>query len=235
MALIQLGALVTGVRNSVKGSTYSQNKGGAYVKGKPIPANPRSSAQTIVRTNFAANAKLWSGTLTDAERAAWNFFAAANPYTNVFGEVKQLSGMAMMMKLNQVLAQVGASVITTPPTDLSVPPLAALTGLTAVRVGTALSVLQFVSNPQTVQPDAQYYIFATPPLQGGKKASTSDFRYVGVVSAAGLSIAVDFLANYVAVFPGAVPNGSHISVLGAGVSLLSGAVTPAVKFDTGAF
>lgn len=233
MALIQLGGLVTGIRNSIKGSTYSQNKGGAYVKGKPIPTNPRTPAQRLVRANFAANAKLWSGTLTAAQRAAWTFFAANNPYTNVFGEVKQLSGMAMMMSLNQVLAQVGVAPIEDAPADLSVPALATITFLSSpIDAGTPATDVTLNTDAQAVVAGARYYLFATPPLAGGRAAGVSDYRFIGILPAVAAAVQLTLDALYAVVFPGPAVTGQHIAVLAATVNMATGAVTPALGFDS---
>jgi len=232
MALIQLGAIVTGIRNSVKGSTYSQNKGGAYVKGKPIPTNPRTSAQTLVRSNFAANAKLWSGTLTDAERAAWTFFAQNNPYTNVFGETKQLSGMAMMMKLNQVLLGIGENAITTPPSDLSVPDLAIINGTTGDAVaGTPVTNIGVATAAQTTVAGAKFYVFATPALAPGKTAGQSDYRFIGTIAQTAAATSIDVSSLYAVVFPGAGIAGQHVSTIFSTVNVASGATTPGLRFD----
>lgn len=231
-ALIQLGAIVTGIRNSVKGSTYSQNRGGAYVKGKPIPTNRRTTAQTTVRAAFAANAKLWSGTLTPAQRAAWTLFAQNNPYTNVFGEVKQLSGMAMMMSLNQVLRVIGSAIITDAPSDLSVPPLAAIIGPDGPAAnGTPVSGIMVDTAVQAVVAGAKWYVFATGALAGGKAAGQSDYRLLGTIAAIAAQSDISLDALYAIVFPGAGIAGQHIGVAISTVNTATGAVTPALLMD----
>lgn len=232
MALIQFGPNITGIRNSVAGQTFSQNKGGAYTKAKPIPSNPRTPAQTAVRANFATNSKLWSGTLTPEQRAAWTLFAGNNPYNNVFGQSKQLSGMAMMMSLNQVLLQIGAAIITDAPADLSVPALAALVpGTFAPGAGTPPNGISVNTVAQAVEAGAKWYTFATGPLAAGKTAGQSDYRYVGAYAAVAAATAVDMDPGYAAAFPGAGLAGQNVSVLVATVNVLTGAVTPALRFD----
>jgi hypothetical protein len=234
MALFQFGSIVTGARNSVAGMTYSQNKGGTYIKAKPIPTNPRSSRQTAVRAMFAANAKLWSGVLTDAQRGAWTAFAASNPYTNVFGQAKQLSGMAMMMSLNQVLANLGVSPIDNAPSDLSVPALAAITGATITSVADTVDTVEINTAAQVVVAGAKYYVFATPVLAGGKTAGVSDYRFLGAFPAVAAAVVVDMTSLYVSLFGSNAPAGTHISLLVATVNVASGALTPSVVYDSGA-
>jgi len=234
MALIQMGPNITGIRNSVAGQTFSQNKGGAYTKAKPIPTNPRTAAQQLVRANFAANSKQWSGALTDAERAAWTFFAQNNPYTNVFGQSKQLSGMSMMMKLNQVLTQIGEDFLPVAPSDLSVPTLATATGLQAtLDGGNNWDTFVVDTDAQTVVAGAKYYVFATPFLAAGKSAGQSDYRWLGAVAAVAAATSFDIQALWEAVFGTLTKSGGHVSVLVATVNVDTGALTPALVFDTG--
>lgn len=233
MALLQLGSVVTGIRNSVKGTTYSQNKGGAYLKGKPIPTNPRTSRQTAVRAQFAANAKLWSGTMTSDQRAAWTLFAQNNPYTNVFGEVKQLSGMAIAMSLNQVLAQMAVAPILDAPANLNVPALAAITGVDFTFAAGSLSEFELDTAAQAVVAGARYYVFATPCLAAGKAAGQSDFRFIGAFPAVAAAVIVDILDLYQSVFGFAQTAGTHISVVVSTANHATGAVTPGLRFDTG--
>src|SRR5689334_711787 len=103
MALIQMGTVVTDIRNSIGGVTFSKNRGGSYARKKVSPVNTPTPAQAAVRANFGANAKLWSGTLTADQRQAWGFFAQANPLVNVFGNSILVSGLNMLMKLSQVM------------------------------------------------------------------------------------------------------------------------------------
>lgn len=234
-ALIQFGPNISGLRNSIAGQTFSQNKGGAYAKAKPIPTNPRSAAQRLVRANFAANSKQWSGALTDAQRAAWVFFAQNNPYNNVFGQAKQLSGMAMMMKLNQVLSQILSNFIPNPPSDLSVEPIPnpiAYTGTWAAGIITAVTVS---TAAQSAAAGTSYYVFATPPLSSGRSASQSDYRFIGVVDPVAAGVVITLTAAYTAVFGNAAAAGRHVSVLVSQVNDATGATTPGLVVDSGPF
>lgn len=233
MALIQLSSIVGAIRNSVGGQTYSQNKGGAYVKTKPTPTNPRTPAQRAVRANFAANSKQWSGSLTDAQRGAWKLFAQNNPFTNVFGASKVLSGMAMMMKLNQVLSQVGGDFESDAPADLSVLPLAAVLSVAGTLASPTLASLILATDAQTAVSNTLYYVFATGPLSAGKQAGVSDYRFIESHAPTAAATTVDLLTAWTAVFGGNAPVNSHISVLVSTVNFATGAVTPGLSFDTG--
>jgi len=226
MALINLGSVATDIRGSVAGVTFSRNKGGSYVRQKISPVQPRTPAQTLVRANFAANSKLWSGTLTVSQRAAWSFFAQANPFTNVFGNSIIISGMAIMQKLNQVLAQIGVAPIVAPPPDLSVPALAAPSGITADTTGPDLEVN---TAAQSVVAGAKYYIFATKPLAAGRTPTSSDFRFIAAKAGVAAATTIDITSDYFGIFGSAAP-GQTVGVLVATVNVDTGALTPGLRF-----
>lgn len=228
MALLTFGTNITQASGSAGGTTYSRNKGGAYMRARIKPVNPKSAKQRLVRTNFAANAKVWSATLTAAERAAWLAFAQANPLVNVLGASIIVSGMAMMMKLNQVLSQIGVSTIVTPPANLNVPVLAAAIGLSAVHSTGAVVVS---TNTQAVVSGAEYYLWGAPPMAAGKKAAASQYRYLGTALATSAGIVITISGFYTGVF-GSFATGQNIQILVATVNTASGAVTPALSFNT---
>jgi hypothetical protein len=225
MALVKLGIVATDVRNSVGGTVFSRNAGGAYTRARVAPINRNTPKQTAVRASFAANSKLWSGTMTADERAAWTLFAAANPSVNVLGASIILSGLAMANRLNQVLAQIGVPPILTPPSDLSVPTLATVTGGDAAPGGP----VELDTAAQAVVAGAKYYIFATGNLAPGRKPPTSAFRFMGAYAAVAAAVAVDFSGAWVASY-GLPTLGSTIGILAATVNVESGAVTPGLMF-----
>jgi hypothetical protein len=227
MAKINFGGLAQDVRGSQNGLTYSRNAGGAYVRTKVSPVQPRSPRQLIVRASFALNSKAWSGTLTAAERTAWTAFAAANPITDVFGNAITINGLAMFNKLNQVLANLGIAMILTPPASLAVPALAAGVSLAAVHTTPTL-VLTTAS--QTVTAGATYYAFATPSLAVGINPNQSVYRYIGALPAVASATSLAFGALWAATF-GTMIAGKNVWVLLATASTTSGALTPPVKFS----
>jgi hypothetical protein len=227
MAKITLGSMVTDARGSVAGVVYSRNKGGNYTRRRVAPINVKSPKQTAVRAAFATNSKLWSGTLTAAQRSAWTSFAAANPLINILGASIIVSGLAMMMKLNQVLAQIGSAAETDPPADLSVPALAAVTGIT---LATGAPGVTITTAAQTVVAGAKYYVFVTPPLAAGKTPQKSDYRFLGAYAAVAAAVIVDIDSDYSAAYPGLI-TGNSVGILVATVNTATGAVTPGLVFN----
>lgn len=61
------------------------NRGGMCFRTWVSPSNPNTSAQQGVRATMAELAVAWSDTLTQAQRDAWDVYAATLDYTNTLG------------------------------------------------------------------------------------------------------------------------------------------------------
>jgi hypothetical protein len=232
MAKILFGNMVQDARGKLAGTIFSANKAGAYTRRKASPTGPATPAQAAVRAAFGSNSKLWSGAMSDDQRAAWKFFAQANPVVDVFGNSIVLSGMSMAQKLNQRLVQIDEDPILDPPSDMSVPAIAAATGAQHTLTGSDLDSIQIDTAAQAVVADAEYYIFSTGALPGGKSAQKNMYRFMLAAPPSAAATSVDFTTPYLATFGAAFPAGSYISVLVATINSASGAVTPGLIFTT---
>jgi hypothetical protein len=227
MALTKMGSIVQDIRGTLNGAVYSRNKGGAYVRTKVSPVQPRTPAQLAVRNTFALLSKRWSGTLTPAQRAAWTSFAAANPLTNVFGDSIVTSGLAAFVGLNAVLANIGVAPYSDPPVDKSVPALAAVLDLDAGVMG---PVLSFDTAAQVVVAGAKYYVFMTPGLAPGITPGQSIYRFIGAYAAVAAATTVDVSAEWGARY-GTFVAGQQIWGIVASVNITTGATTVGQKFS----
>lgn len=226
MALIKLGGLAQDVRGSLNGTTFSRNKGGAYVRTKVSPVQPRSPAQLRQRLIFGNNAKAWS-TLTDTQRAAWLSFAQANPLVNVFGDSIIISGLAAYQQLNSVLGTIAMPLISDPPTDKSVIPLVPLDNLIA---SASTGFVQVSTLTQTTVPTSQWYVFATPNLQPGITPNKTFYRFVGSYVSMATSTTFDLTSNWQAIF-GVPIAGKKIWAIVATVNTDTGALLPGTKLS----
>lgn len=227
MALITFGTNITDARGSAGGSVYSRNKGGAYIRARTVPINPRSLKQQTVRNNFGANAKLWSGTMTGAQRAAWIAFAAANPLVNILGASIIVSGLAMSQKLNQRLAQMGIAAIVAPPANLNVVGIVVPTALAAVH-GAGSVTLTTAAQPAPA--GTSYYVFGAPPMSAGKKATSSAYRYLATVAPTAAAVSITVGTAYTAAFGSFLAN-QNINLIVAQINIATGAVTPGLPFS----
>jgi hypothetical protein len=229
MALIKLGNAVQDARGTLNGSVFSRNKGGAYMRTKVSPVQPRTPAQLAVRANFSANAKLWSGAMSAAQRAAWVAYAVTYPYSNVFGDSSVLTGLAMSMAKNQVLLQIGAAPIEDPPADNSVDPIPVPSNLDA---NSSVPSLELTTTAQSALADTKYYIFATPSLPVGITPNESRYRFVGAYAPAAAATTLSIIDKWAAIF-GALTQNQNVWAVVAQVSITKGNITVGQKLMAG--
>ncbi len=97
----------TQASGSIGGLTYSHNRGGLYTRARSIPTNPNSTEQQTVRAAFGSLSQRWTQTITQAQRDAWENYAALTPVTNRLGDELILSGQQMYVRCNTVRVQGG--------------------------------------------------------------------------------------------------------------------------------
>lgn len=122
MALVKLGPMVTEARGSIGGTVFARNRGGAYIRARTVGVNPQTTRQTAIRALLGDLASYWSSTLTAAQRAAWNLYAANVPLINSLGEPRNVSGQNMFIRTNSLVQDCGGALLTAAPTIFTVGP-----------------------------------------------------------------------------------------------------------------
>lgn len=224
MAKLKLGGLAQDARGSIAGTTFSKNASGAYARAKVSPVQPRTSFQQAVRSSFGNLSKLWSTTLTDAQRTAWNSFAATHPVLDIFGDSMQLSGINTFVRLNQTIFQAGGVTIYDPPANLLV---ASLTTLVPTVTAPNLVSIAFTATPLAA--NERVYIYGSGPIPGGKKFTESLLKQVatGATNASPAAIG----AAYVTRFGAIVAGQKHSFDVGV-VNIVTGAVSTGLVAST---
>lgn len=117
MAKYKIGTVVAGIRGTVGGITFSQNKSGIYMKRWRRGSNPRSSKQTSHRGILSDLASAWRD-VTESDKADWAAYAIdpAQAQTDPWGVTYYLSGFHWYVKVNTGLIYVGRATTSTPPT-----------------------------------------------------------------------------------------------------------------------
>lgn len=118
MAIIKLGPMVVGIRGTVGGITFSANLSGPNARAWSRGANPQSALQTDQRARLASLPAAWRS-LSSAERAAWDTFAAlpAQDLINSLGETYSISGFLWYTKINIRLLVAGRAIRVLVPTQ----------------------------------------------------------------------------------------------------------------------
>lgn len=127
MAKVKFGVIVTGIRGTVGGMTFSANASGSHARIWTRSSNPRSTLQQTARNRLATNALSWRS-VSPTDQATWAAYAAANPQTDVFGNTYYWTAFQAYVKINGQLLYVNRAPSPTAPTS-TVP--AAPTGCTA--------------------------------------------------------------------------------------------------------
>lgn len=225
MAKVKFTAIVADMRGKLNGSVFSKNRGGAYVRTKVTPSNPSTSFQTAVRNRLAAFAQAFRS-LTSAQISAWNAAVGNFTKTDIFGDVKNPSGVNLYIKLNASLDRVGVTDISVPPLPSAVEPV--LTGSAVVDFGDQSVIVTFTPTP--VPADTAFVIRATKQVSAGRKFLKNLLTDIAVVDAAGTSpstISAAYIAKY-----GAVATGQRIGFEIVPVNKVTGQAGVGLRFDT---
>ena len=204
MAKIKFSALISDVRNSLNGSTFARNRGGAYFRNKTTPTNPQTGFQTQVRSFFGAIASAWRG-LTENQRSSWIEGAQNFPYVDTFGDVRHYSGNVLYQKLNQQLQIASQPTLSVCPTPQTVSSIEAITATGDVTNGTLVLAI----TPSTVPAGHTLVVQATRGLSPGRSFAKNDFRNIQIEAASSPITALDVRSKYQSRF-GAMTAGKKI-------------------------
>lgn len=218
MARIKYSALVSDMRNKLNGSVLSKNRAGSYVRNKTTPVNPQTPYQQAVRQRLGALSTEWGG-LTQAQRQSWLASTSSFPYTDIFGDKKELDGKSLFIKLNSNLDNVGRPTIMTAPASVGIPVFGLVSAI-ATPGGTGLDSFELQLSANTIPAGFALAVYATPPIKPGVEFVKNKFRYLGVVPV--VSGVADIADLYVNRFNPAFPTGYTCSVRVALVSTTSG-------------
>lgn len=203
MAKVQFSAVgITDMRAKLNGQVFSRNRGGAFVRTKVTPNNPRTTAQQLVRGFFGSISQGWSG-LTEEQRASWNNAVDNWKRTDVFGNLRTPSGKALYQRLNNELQVSGQAQLQTAPGLVEIPALN-ISGVVIDGDDT------FVIDYTTDLTGLKVLVYATPPLSAGTTNANNRFRLISVFDG-GDSAQFNIITAYNAKF-GAIPANPNIQV-----------------------
>lgn len=205
MAKILFSAIAGDARNKIGGNVFTKSRFGNIVRTKVSPVQPRTNAQSAVRSAFTAFSKAWAATLTSAERAGWNSLAAANPRKDVFGNTITLTGLQLYNSVNLALQAIKVARMDSPPLNLTVGAPQGIVVVSAVGPPITLTV------DGTVEPGADDVpvVYAVGPLNAGRTFVGSKFKQLEIFTAGTAgpwNIANAYAAKYGTLVAGQVVN-----------------------------
>lgn len=199
MASIKYGGGVIDIRGSIGGQVHSRNRYGSYIRAKTVPVNPRSSAQSAIRQIMQSVVARWSQSLSQANRDAWEVYAAAISVVNRLGESIKLTGFNHYVRTNTARMNIGLSVIDDAPVDLSLPAADGVFAISASSAAQTISVTFDDSAAWVSEDSAALIVHQGIPQNGARAFFNGHFRKIGTVlgsSGSPLSspqtVAVDF-------------------------------------------
>lgn len=144
MAIFTPGPTVAAVSGSIGGTTYSRNRGGAYMRRRAIPSNPSTIYQEAQRARIALYSQQFAA-LTGAQQLQWQAWALQNQLTNSLGSQISMSAHQSYVRLNTRLNAAGDAAISAPPVGAAP---AGLTSLSATGdIGAGAFALTFAATP----------------------------------------------------------------------------------------
>lgn len=177
MALIKLGALAAEIRGSIGGTVFARNRGGQYIRNRSIPLNPSSARQNAVRSVFGNLSNLWSTTLTQSQRDAWELYAANVPLVNSLGESRNVTGLNMYQRANALAADTVLARIDEGPTEFTLGPTITPT-ITLDAAADTLSITGMGTYDPATDGTVGFLIQQGTPQQPGVSFFKSPFRKV---------------------------------------------------------
>lgn len=171
MAKIKWGMMIVDGRGKLGGHVLSKNRAGAYVRTKVTPVNPQTTFQTAVRALFGVISQGWSG-LSESVRNGWNEAVLDWQKTDIFGDLKVVSGKALYQRLNNQAQSAGYPAVNAAPAKLEM--VQGIVTSSEFDTGSPSLTLVGLSN----SPDARVVVSATPPLSAGTTFVKNQLRQI---------------------------------------------------------
>ena len=189
---LKFGAIVTDGRGKIGGHVASKNRSGAYLRTKVTPSNPNTVAQAQARGILASLSQGW-GQLTDSQRQGWNDAVKEWGTTDIFGDIKNPSGINLFVKLNSNLLSIGHPSLSDVPAKSEVPAVIVLDA--SYKIATDNLSITFNS---ALADGYIALVRATPTLSAGVSFVKSQFRVIGYenVVADNLGLVGDYSAKF---------------------------------------
>jgi|688.fasta_scaffold131410_2 hypothetical protein len=189
---IKFGSFVVAGSGKVGGHVAATNRGGAYLRTKVTPLNPNTASQAQTRSLLASLSTAWAG-LTDDQRKSWNGAVASFAKTDIFGDLRNPSGINLFVKLNANLSNSGQSLLTEAPEKVEVP----FSSITLCG-GSISADSMLVTFANVGLNGSICKISATPAMSQGVNFVKSQLRVIGYLEIDNEEI--DVWAQYVAKF-----------------------------------
>jgi hypothetical protein len=186
MTKILLSAIVTDMRNSTAGTTFTKNRYGNVMKKKQTPVKQNTDYQNYWRQTQAGISKSWK-TLTDSERQTWIDGSSNFPFQDNFGNTFYLSGFSLYQKLNLNLRIIGENPISTCPAPASPPAMNDFGVFVGWNSYNNYWTIDVYATSESSTDGFYYVLYATQPASAGKMVIGKTIYFVEYWDAPGES------------------------------------------------
>lgn len=106
MALIQLTAIVSGIKGSLAGTTFLRTRAGLAIRTKTSPILKRTPETSTYRNRLSLITSSWR-LLSTLQKNGWANTAATLPKTNAFGQTYYWTGLQLFTSYNMYWIEAG--------------------------------------------------------------------------------------------------------------------------------
>ena len=206
MAKILYTAAVGDARGKLSGIVFNTGRYGAYLEAKPLPRNPNSEPQAVLRAHMRLLGWRWSYWLTQDQRDAWCAWALTIDFTDVFIHTYHPTGWGIFTKVNQNLKLINATLLDDHPASLA---CGSPDGASLVIAGTPPTLEVHVTTDPAAHEHA--YLAAAYPLHPGASYTGKLTRKIKTFGA-GVAHPYDITTEYTNRY-GTLQSGQAINVL----------------------
>lgn len=166
---------------SIGATVYSHNRYGQYIRPRTVPVNPNTDRQVAIRNALRALTIAWDNTLTDAQRGAWEIYAANVPWLNKFGDTVLLTGLSHYLRSNAPLLQSTFPRVDDAPTIFNLATAELALAATASEATQQISVTFDDTATWCSEDDAHQFVFAGLPQNPSRKFFAGPYRLAGTI------------------------------------------------------
>ncbi len=175
MALIQLGSIITGIKGSIGGTTFSAIRAGTVAKNRLSGKRLLTSSQSNALNTSQLITGAWND-LTNSQKVNFNDYALANTFYDRHGVVKVLTGFQWFKQLCWASYYFEGNFITSPPAyaiPIAIP-------LFTIDASTGLLVFTW-SIPIDIS-NTYLFLYTSKPVKGNATYQRGAYRLTDVRS-----------------------------------------------------
>jgi len=198
MALINTGPVVTAIRGSIAGVTFSNSKSGQFIRRRYRPRITHSAVQCLSRGLLFSFSKQWY--VETVNQYAFNQYALHHPVLNRLGLTAYLSGFQWFCSMNRIAQIMGIGTL------INNPPVADATFINITNIAVTDDIIHnhlyitvtYTGANSTI---CRWEIMASPNLSPGC-FKTVNYRFISVNEILASPDQFDIWTYYTAMYGG---------------------------------